>query len=617
MGEDSEIEIARAVARATECRTCTTRLAADQRYCVRCGTRRGALPFAVAEMVEAMVAHSLDPVPRIELEPVPAPEPEPALRIGPIAMRRLPGPQALAAMLLASLGFGVLAGSVAPAPVQALASAPLNLIVHGNFGSSNAPSTAGADNSSNSSAATPAQTQETVTVTSPAPASSTPANQGTTPSTTPTSTTPNGGGSNPNGGLLGLPPINHVFLIVMADQGYSQTFAPTSGDTYLSKTLPHQGELIEDYYGVAGSSLANGVALISGQGPTALTDFNCPSYSVITKPRKGKEGQVVGSGCVYPKTTPAITDELAKKKLTWRAYIDGIVAPCRHPLLGSADPDYALQGDGSYVTWRNPFVYFRSVIAAPTCLKNDVDLPQLSQDLLAAQTTPTFSYIVPSPCENGDATPCRTGAPAGLKPADAWLRKVVNEIKRSPAYKDGGMIAITFDHAPQGGPDADANACCNTPAYPNLPAPASGTGTTTTGTTTTGTTTTPTTSTGTGTTTTGTTTTGTTTTGTTTTGTTTTGTTTTGTTTTPTTTEPNPGDIPGQTVPTGGGGQVGLVLLTAYVKPGTVESIDYYNHFSLLATIESMFGLKRLGFASDPSLPLFDSVIFNRHPKTG
>ncbi|MEA2147866.1 MAG: hypothetical protein QOG59_3453, partial [Solirubrobacteraceae bacterium] len=77
---------------------------------------------------------------------------------------------------------------------------------------------------------------------------------------------------------------------------------------------------------------------------------------------------------------------------------------------------------------------------------------------------------------------------------------------------------------------------------------------------------------------------------------------------------PNPGDIPGQTTPTGGGGQVGLVLLSAYVKPGTVESIDYYNHFSLLATIESIFGLQRLGFAGDPSLTRFDSVIFNRHP---
>jgi hypothetical protein len=253
-------------------------------------------------------------------------------------------------------------------------------------------------------------------------------------------------------------------------------------------------------------------------------------------------------------------------------------------------------------------VYFAAVTARPACAKTDVGINRLAKDLRAIKTTPAFSYIVPSPCEDGDATPCATGAPAGLAPADAWLKKVIAEIKRSPAYKADGLIAITFDHAPQGGPNADANACCSTPPYPNLPASSPTTPTTTT--TTTGTTSTPTTTTtppptGTTTTPTGTTTTPTDTT-----------TTPTDTTTTPTTTPtgatgPNPGDISGQTTPTGGGGQVGLMLLSRYVKSGSVESIDYYNHFSLLATIENLFGVKRLGFASDRSLTLFDTQVFN------
>ncbi len=39
--------------------------------------------------------------------------------------------------------------------------------------------------------------------------------------------------------------------------------------------------------------------------------------------------------------------------------------------------------------------------------------------------------------------------------------------------------------------------------------------------------------------------------------------------------------------------------------------VDYYNHFSLLASIENLFGLKRLGYGSDLTLPVFDQSTFN------
>jgi hypothetical protein len=59
---------------------------------------------------------------------------------------------------------------------------------------------------------------------------------------------------------------------------------------------------------------------------------------------------------------------------------------------------------------------------------------------------------------------------------------------------------------------------------------------------------------------------------------------------------------------------VGLLLISQYVKAGTVDRVDYYNHFSLLATIEDIFGVKKLGYATDPSLPVFDASIFdNQH----
>jgi hypothetical protein len=39
--------------------------------------------------------------------------------------------------------------------------------------------------------------------------------------------------------------------------------------------------------------------------------------------------------------------------------------------------------------------------------------------------------------------------------------------------------------------------------------------------------------------------------------------------------------------------------------------VDTYNHFSLLKSIEDLFGLKALGYAADPALPVFDAAIFN------
>ncbi len=56
---------------------------------------------------------------------------------------------------------------------------------------------------------------------------------------------------------------------------------------------------------------------------------------------------------------------------------------------------------------------------------------------------------------------------------------------------------------------------------------------------------------------------------------------------------------------------MGLLLISKYVKPGSFDSLDYFNHFSLLSSIEALFSLKRLGFAKDPALPTFDRVQYN------
>ena len=65
--------------------------------------------------------------------------------------------------------------------------------------------------------------------------------------------------------------------------------------------------------------------------------------------------------------------------------------------------------------------------------------------------------------------------------------------------------------------------------------------------------------------------------------------------------------LPGARFPPGlvglGGGRIGAVALSPFVEAGTTSDVPY-NHYSLLATVEAIFGLAPLGYAADPKLNL-------------
>jgi hypothetical protein len=573
------------------CRECGAPLAYDQRYCVECGVRRGPLPLAIAERIGVVphdglrralnggyergvseAAAETDPYEDGSLEDAPMP----SLSITGVALMTL-------------LAFGVLVGSAFSPAQESGAAAPLVVAV--------SPSTTASSQQPGAPGSTPPPSSAPEVT--PVPTSSTETTPESAPSTMPTSTTPTSTTKNPqtSGGSTtqSVPPITHVFLIVLSDQGFNAAFGPSSQASYLSKTLTRQGELLDNYYAVAGGELANEIALISGQGPTAQTAANCPLYTDITPGTIGAQGQVLGSGCVYPRQALTLADQITANGGAWKAYVENIATggpgqptTCRHPTLGSADTGQTPNSAHAYPTWRDPFVYFHTVIDNTTCTSSVVGLDQLAPDLQAATKTPSLAYIVPDRCHDGSEEPCAPGQPSGLAAADGFLGKVVPELEASPAYKTGGLIAITFDQAPQGGPNADSSGCCISPAYPNLPAATAGASGATGATGTTGTTTT-------------------------------TGTTgTTGTTTTTGTTGPS--GATGTTSTTGtttatpsGGGRVGLLLISKYVKPGSVNVTGEYNHFSLLASIEDLLGQSHLGYASTQGLLVFDTSVYNAH----
>jgi hypothetical protein len=45
-------------------------------------------------------------------------------------------------------------------------------------------------------------------------------------------------------------------------------------------------------------------------------------------------------------------------------------------------------------------------------------------------------------------------------------------------------------------------------------------------------------------------------------------------------------------------------------RTGTTSE-TYFNHFSLLATVEELFALERLGYAAEPAITGFDESVFN------
>jgi phosphatidylinositol-3-phosphatase len=354
-----------------------------------------------------------------------------------------------------------------------------------------------------------------------------------------------------------LPPIKHVWNIVLENEDYATTFGTPSSDPYLATTLPSEGALLENYYGIGHESNDNYIALVSGQPPNPDNQADCQVFGTFV-PATVTNGIEDGVGCVYPSSIENIGNQLTAKGLSWKAYEQDMgkvatreLAACGHPTLDSPDKTQdAVEGDG-YATRHDPFVYFESVINNQTYCDDHVvamgsttgAMPSsalsgetgLVTDLKSVSTTPSYSFITPNLCNDGHDYPCtnQTGGASALADIDTFLQTWVPIIEASPAYKRGGLIEITFDESD--GAQSDSSACCN-----ETPGPAS--------------------------------------------------------------------PLPGITGP--GGGRIGAVLLSPYIEPGT-HSTTPYNHYSTLATDEEIFGLSRLGDAATVSSTFGSDVFTN------
>ncbi len=227
-----------------------------------------------------------------------------------------------------------------------------------------------------------------------------------------------------------LPPVRHVFVIMLENLGYSATFGSPANDPYLATTLPSQGALLENYYGTGHFSNDNYDAFVAGQPPNTSSQLDCGTYSDFA-PGSGQDSMGIqqGVGCVYPPAVKTVADQLSNEGLNWKGYMEDMgnnptreSATCGHPASGAVDPSFsAVAGDG-YATRHNPFVYFHSIIDNPVVCNQSVvplgtttgTLPPgtpsgvtgLATDLQSIATTPNLSFITPNLCDDGHDYPC-------------------------------------------------------------------------------------------------------------------------------------------------------------------------------------------------------------------
>jgi hypothetical protein len=308
---------------------------------------------------------------------------------------------------------------------------------------------------------------------------------------------------------LGVQPgkIKHVWLIILENKAFDASFTGLNNNTYLWQTLPSQGVLLKDYYGTGHSSLDNYISLASGQAPQPDDQSDCPDYdtfagsvdtsgSLWTNPNYGQMTSAAGpnaapgsNGCVYPASVPTLFNQLDAAKVSWKGYAQDLGNPDASGPAHDAGVQYCGAPDSSvgptgstaypnpssanatdqYVAKHFPFPWFESVLQSGDCNSQHIanllsPTEGLYHDLQSAATTPAFSWITPNNCSDGHdavchgnnlsggwANPTTPNEPVnytgGLHSADLFLEHVVPEIEESPAFKEGGLIDITFDEA--------------------------------------------------------------------------------------------------------------------------------------------------------------------------
>ena len=124
-----------------------------------------------------------------------------------------------------------------------------------------------------------------------------------------------------------VPHIKHYFVIVLENKNFEETFGEDSKAPYLAKTLRARGAFLSQYYAIGHLSLDNYIAMVSGQAPNPQTQADCLFFTDFLPGTPAADGQVTGSGCVYPTpTVQTVANQLEGDGYSWKGYMEDMAA---------------------------------------------------------------------------------------------------------------------------------------------------------------------------------------------------------------------------------------------------------------------------------------------------
>src|SRR5688572_11491107 len=206
--------------------------------------------------------------------------------------------------------------------------------------------------------------------------------------------------------------FDRVFVVVLENQSFENVIGGASMP-YLN-TLASRYGLALNYFANTQPSIGNYFWLTTGQVITNDSNF---------------------TGTV---TAENIVRQFISSGKTWKSYAQSL------PSVG-----YTGGNQYPYVKRHNPFAYISDVLNSPTQTNNLVPFTQFSNDL-ANDQLPQYSFIIPD--QQNNAHDCPAAIPSctnadKLAAADNWLRANIDPLLASAAFRQNGLLVITFDES--------------------------------------------------------------------------------------------------------------------------------------------------------------------------